>query len=125
MLKAVSNNPAVSDVISNDGTAVRKVAGKMAKTGDALTVTVRSGRVIDKPTIRVNGVKIRSGLVVGTGRNWEATIFIRAVFGFADGPLTVTARPPDTPSEPSRGFPATVTPQGVDKALVVSGSVGR
>ena len=118
-LMSVSNNPATSKVSSYDGNAVREVGGKLATVGDTLTVTVRSGRTIDKPSIRVNGVAVPSGLVTGTGRVWQATFVIRAIFGFTDGPLTVTARPPPTLSEPSRGFGASMTPQGADKVLVM------
>ena len=44
--------------------------------------------------IRVNEVAVPSGLVLGTGAFWEATFVIRQIYGFVDGPLTVTARPP-------------------------------
>jgi hypothetical protein len=42
-LKSVSNSAAPSAVSTNDGTGVRQLTGKLAKVGDTLTVTVRSG----------------------------------------------------------------------------------
>ena len=90
-LRATSDNPALSVVASNDGTVERRIGGKLAKIGDVLTIEVTSGRVIDKPVIEVNGVVVQPGLVVGSGRSWEAMFTVRRAHGFADGQLNVTA----------------------------------
>ena len=104
---------------SNDGTVERRIGGKLAKIGDVLTIEVTSGRVIDKPVIEVNGVVVQPGLVVGSGRSWEATFTVRRAHGFADGQLNVTANPPSVLTDQKRGFVGTEFPQGADKALVI------
>ena len=118
-LRATSDNPALSVVASNDGTVERRIGGKLAKIGDVLTIEVTSGRVIDKPVIEVNGVVVQPGLVVGSGRSWEATFTVRRAHGFADGQLNVTANPPSVLTDQKRGFVGTEFPQGADKALVI------
>ena len=129
-LRVTSSNPALSSVATADGSAIRATPNKVARVGDALAVRVESGRPIDRPTIAVNGVPVRPGLVVGAGRFWEATFVLRAAHGFADGQLNVTAAPAAASAltEPSRGFVAADFARGADKALVIfddNGSVAR
>ena len=118
-LRVTSSNPALSSVAAADGSGNFATPNKVARVGDALAVRVESGRPIDRPTIAVNGVPVRPGLVVGAGRFWEATFVLRAAHGFADGQLNVTAAPPEALTEPTRGFIAADTPRGADKALVI------
>ena len=118
-LRTTSNNPALSLVRSTDGSVDRPTAYKLAKIGDALTIRVEAGRAIDKPEIRVGGVLVRPGLVVGSGSAWEASFVVRRTHGFADGELNVTADPPATLTDPSRGFEGSALPRGSDKALVM------
>jgi hypothetical protein len=118
-LRVTSSNDALSLVATADGSAIRATPRKLARVGDALAVRVESGRPIDKPTIAVNGVSVRPGLVVGAGRFWEATFVLRAAHNFTDGQLNVTASAPAALTEPSRGFIDADTPRGADKALVI------
>jgi hypothetical protein len=118
-LRVTSSNEALSLVATADGSAIRATPRKLARVGDALAVRVESGRPIDKPTIAVNGVSVRPGLVVGAGRFWEATFVLRAAHNFTDGQLNVTASAPAALTEPSRGFIDADTPRGADKALVI------
>ena len=110
-LRTTSDNPALSVVASNDGTVERRIGGKLAKIGDVLTIEVTSGRFIDKPVIEVNGVVVQPGLVVGSGRSWEATFTVRRAHGFADGQLNVTANPPSVLTDQTRGFVGTSSPR--------------
>ena len=119
MLRSLSSNAATSSVISADGSVVRALPNKVAKFGDTLTVRVESGRPIDKPILTVNSVVIRPGLVVGAGRNWEATFVLQRAHGYTDGMLNVTATVPATMTEPARGFVSSELPKGADKALVI------
>jgi hypothetical protein len=118
-LRVTSSNDALSLVATADGSAIRATPRKLARVGDALAVRVESGRPIDKPTIAVNGVPVRPGLVVGAGRFWEATFVLRAAHNFTDGQLNVTASAPAALTEPWRGFIDADTPRGADKALVI------